>query len=386
MQVFKQYFRIVKKSALSSLLLYMAIFIFMTIIFSNVGNSTDSTSFETEKCKVAVLNNDNSPLSNNLEAYIKENSKLVKIKTTDEGIRDALFFREAEIVITIPKGFEDSFLQDNYYTLETQSIPNSSSSIFIKSMINNYLNTTKVYIDNTKNLDFEKISDLVNKDLSIDTEVTLAKDNKEDTKSSVTYYFNYLAYPMLCMLILGISIVSNIFNSPDLKRRNLCSPINSYNFNMQIFLGDMVLALSTWTIFMALAIVMYPKDMFSFSGVLHGINSLIFTITCLCLSFLISNISTKNSIGPISNLVSLGCCFLGGAFVPQQLLSETVKSTAIFNPVYWFINVNDKLNALSTFNMDTLTPLLFEMLIMLAFSVAFLGVGLVIMKQRRTKY
>jgi len=84
--------------------------------------------------------------------------------------------------------------------------------------------------------------------------------------------------------------------------------------------------------------------------------------------------------------VSLGCCFLGGAFVPQQLLSETVKSTAIFNPVYWFINVNDKLNALSTFNMDTLTPLLFEMLIMLAFSVAFLGVGLVIMKQRRTKY
>ncbi|HBB29952.1 MAG TPA: hypothetical protein DC000_12055, partial [Clostridiales bacterium] len=84
MQVFKQYFRIVRKSALSSLLLYASIFVFMTIIFSNVGSSTDSASFKTEKCKVAIIDNDNSPLSNNLEAYIRDNSKLVKIKTTDE--------------------------------------------------------------------------------------------------------------------------------------------------------------------------------------------------------------------------------------------------------------------------------------------------------------
>lgn len=385
MQVFKQYFRIVKKSALASILIYAVIFLIVTIIFSNVGSSTGQTSFETEKCNVAIINKDNSPLSANLENYIKDNANVVKIKTDEEGIKDALFFRIAEVIITIPENFGDSFTSDAPLSLETQSIPDSSSSIFIKAMINNYLNTSKLYIDNTNNMDTKELNELVNKDLAIETKVNLLNDDNEDSISSITFYFRYLPYPLLCMLILGISIVSNIFNSPDLKRRNLCSPISSTSFNLQVFLGDSVLALSTWAVFMILAIVMYKQDLFTLNGLFCSINSFIFTLVCLCLSFLIGNTSNKNTISPISNIVALGGCFLGGAFVPQQLLSETVKNIAIINPVYWYVNANDKLGSLSIFNMETLTPVFLEFLIQIAFAAVFLGIGLVVMKQRRTK-
>ncbi len=384
MQVFKQCLKIIKRSA-PSLFIYVGVFLAVTIIVNNANTSSKETSFETERCSVAIINEDNSTLATNLESYINENSKVEKIETDEEGIKDALFFRKVEVVITIPKGFGDSFVKGSPQSLKTQSIPNSSSNVFVKSMIDNYLCTTKLYIDNTNNIDLQEINKLVTKDLSNETVVNLLGNDNSYSYNSTNYFFNYLAYPLLVILILGVSIVSNIFNSPDLKRRNLCSPINSTSFNIQVFLGDAVLALSTWILFMIISIIMNKGAMFTVNGLYYSINSIIFTLVCLCLSFLIGNISTKSSMSMISTVVSLGCCFLGGAFVPQQLLSETVKNMAIINPVYWYVNANNKLGSLSIFSMETLTPVFLEFLIQLAFAAVFLGIGLVIMKQRRTE-
>ncbi|MEG1256748.1 ABC transporter permease [Clostridium sp.] len=386
MQVFKQYFKIVRKSALASLLIYVAIFTVITVLFSNMGGAAMEPSFETSKCRVVVINKDTSPLSQNLEKYIGENSKLVEIQTDEEGIKDALFFRQAEVIITIPEGFGNMFITETPLNLKTQNIPDSSSGIFVKNMVNNYLTTSKLYSDSMQYTNWEEINNLVNDDLSINTKVNLTGEGKNNYKSKINYYFNYLSYALISILILGISITSNIFNSSDIKRINLCSPIKPNRFSMQIFLGNISLSLITWALFIALSIIMYKGDMFTVSGLLYSINSLVFTITCLSLSFLIGNLASKTSIKPISNCVALGGCFLGGAFVPQSLLSETVKNIAIVNPVYWFIKVNDKIGTLSVFNKETIAPILFEMIILLAFAAAFLGIALVVIKQKRTKY
>ncbi|MEG0132570.1 MAG: ABC transporter permease [Clostridium sp.] len=386
MQVFKQYFKIVRKSALSSLVIYIVIFTILTLMFSNMGGAATEPSFETSKCAVAVINNDTSFLSETLEKYIGENSKIVEINTGEEGIKDALFFRKAEVVITIPEGFGDSFITSTPYNLITQSIPNSSSTIFVKNMVNNYLTTTNLYVDTMSDTNWEEISKLVLNDLSINTKVTLSDEGIPISKNSINYYFNYLSYALISILILGISITSNIFNSPDIKRRNLCSPIKPTRVSLEIFLGNTTLAFVTWLFFFIFSIVMYKGAMFTTSGLLYGLNSLVFTMVCLSLSFLIGNIASKTAINPISNCVALGGCFLGGAFVPQNLLSETVKNIAVVNPVYWFIKINDKIGALSVFDKETLTPLLFETVILLAFAAAFLGIALVVIKQKRTKY
>jgi len=386
MQVFKQYFKIIRKSALASLLIYVAIFTVITVLFSNMGGAAMEPSFETSKCRVVVINKDISPLSQNLERYIQENSKIVEIQTDEEGIKDALFFRQAEVIITIPEGFGNMFITETPLNLKTQNIPDSSSGIFVKNMVNDYLTTSKLYADSMQYTNWEEINKLVNDDLSINTKVNLTGEGETNYKSKINYYFNYLSYALISILILGISITSNIFNSSDIKRRNLCSPIKPNTFSMQIFLGNLTLSLITWALFIALSIIMYKEDMFTVSGLLYSINSLVFTITCLSLSFLIGNSASKSSINPISNCVALGGCFLGGAFVPQSLLSETVKNIAIVNPVYWFIKVNDKIGTLSVFNKETIAPMLFVMVILLAFAAAFLGIALVVIKQKRTKY
>lgn len=381
MQVFKQYFKIIKKSVFWSLLLYAVIFIAMSIMFSATGNTSPS-SFETTKCKVAIFNEDNSILANNIENFIKANTTVVTINNTEDSIKDSLFFRDSELVVTIPKGFGDAFTSAFPLPLQTQSIPDSTSSVLIKNMINNYLNTTSLYVKTTDIKDFKQIDALVGKDLAVEAKITLNNGGKVETKNGSYYYFNYLCYPLLCMLILGISLISGIFNSKDLKMRNLCSPIGIKSFNLQLFLGHIILSLFIWILFIIISFIMYPNEMVTLNGLLHILNSLIFTITALSLSFFIGNIATKNSVYAICNCVALGSCFLGGAFVPQEMLSDAVVKISMINPVYWYIHANDMISSMSKFNFTTLRPVIFEFMILLAFALTFLSIGLVTIKQK----
>lgn len=381
MQVFKQYFKIIRKSVFWSLFMYAFIFIGMTILFSTTGGGS-SSDFEATKCKVAIINEDDSALASNIEKFIKSNSTVVTLENNEDSIKDSLFFRDSELVITIPKGFGEAFNSESPINLQIQSIPDSTSSIFVKNMINSYLNTTSLYLSNSGIKDFNEIGTLVEMDLSKETTVNISNSGNLKEKNGSYYYFNYLCYPLLCMLILGISLISGIFNSKDLKMRNLCSPISIKKFNIQLFLGHIILAMFIWLLFIIISFIMYPDEIASFNGLLHIINSLIFTITALSLSFFIGNIATKNSIPAICNCVALGSCFLGGAFVPQEMLSSTVVKLSMINPVYWYVHINDTISSMSKFNFAAVKPILFELMILIAFAIAFLSIGLVTVKQK----
>ena len=60
------------------------------------------------------------------------------------------------------------------------------------------------------------------------------------------------------------------------------------------------------------------------------------------------NITVSVCIGTVSYthlLLGLSFSFLGGAFVPQQLLSAPLQFIASFTPTYWFVRVSDQLGS-----------------------------------------
>ena len=384
MQAFKLYFKIFKRSALASMMIYVVIFGVIMIMYSSTAGNNVTTSFTAEKCKVAVINNDNSEFSDTLENYIEKRSASVKIKNDDQSIKDAMFFRKAEYILIIPDGYGEAFLNGTQMELKTKTIPNSTSGIFMDLMVNNYLKTFKLYKTGASNLSFDQIAANVKSDLAITTKVDLTKNAVNDQLSLQNFYFDFLGYPLICVLILGVAIVMNIINAKDVKRRNLCSPINSTKFSLQIFLGNAVLAIVIWALFSIYPLIVFRSKMLNFQGFFFFLNSFIFVLVCLSLSFLIGNIASKNAVNPIANVLGLGGAFLGGAFVPQSMLSDTVKNIAVIDPIFWFVKANDIIGSQTIFDAATTKPILSNMLIELAFAAAFLAIALVIIKQKRT--
>jgi len=384
MQAFKLYFKIFKKNSLISTILYVVIFSALCLLFVQIGTNNPDNAFSIDKRRVAVINNDNSQFSNELENYIKQNTKVVKIDTSEKGIKDALFFRNAEYIITIPEGYGDAFLAKKPIGLETRTIPDSMSGTFIDMMVNKYLRAFDMYLNATENMPFDEIVSNVNKDLAVSAEVKL-QDKSSFSTNKINYYFSYASYPIFCIMILSVGLVLNSINQKDIKRRNLCAPINSTKFSLQIFFGNIVLDVAVFIIFTLYAFMMYPKAMLTLNGLFYTINLFLISLVALALSFLIGNIASKKAIQPICNTVSLAFAFLGGAFVPQDILSNSVKKFAIFDPVFWFVKSNDQISLISSFDWNNLKPIVFSYGIQFAFSLAFLSVTLVIIKQKRTK-
>lgn len=383
MQVFKLYYKIFLRGTIVPTVIYIVIFSIMSLIFTTFSESPSEQVFNVKKCKVAIVDNDKSLLSEKLSDYIKDNSMYVEISdTSEEGLKDILFFRNAEYILIIPENFGEKFLTDEKMSVETMRIPNSNSGMFLDTMLNKYLNTADLYIKADMNL--EESLEKTAEDLKIETNVILANGKKSVSMPSFLYYFNYLVYPLISVLILCISGITLTINETDIKRRNVSSPLSTSKFSIGLFLANLSIAIVIYLIFVSYSAMIYSKNLFSETGMLVMINGLIFTILCLSLCFLISNLISKKSISAVSTVLSLVMCFSGGVFVPQEALSESVKNVAVINPAFWYVKANNTLGGLSVLNTQTLKPVAFAFAVQICFAIAFLAIALVIIKQRRT--
>lgn len=383
MQAFKLFMTIVPRKFLTVFIIYTAIFIGLMTFFSYSGFNQIDDAFELSKVRVAIINDDNSPLANGLENYINSISRPVEIEPDEEKIKDALFFRQAEFIVTIPEGFQKNFISSDQQIITTMSVPDSTSSAYATTIINSYLNTAKIYISAYPDMPIEEINQRVVEDISQEVKVSFLDRVTSNGLSSVNSYFNFLSYLLVAMLISMVGRIMLIFNNKDVKMRNYCAPLSSKNYNIQLILGNLLIAFIIWLIFVVLAFVINKGSMNEQGSYLYVINSFILTILCISISFFVSSFASKKSIDPIGNVFSLGLSFLGGSFVPQALLSDKLLTIGTFNPIFWYIRVNDTIGSITSVDQSTLEPIVHGMLVQLAFAVAFLAVALVIIKQKR---
>lgn len=386
MQVYKAYFKIIKKN-IGQLLIYLIIFLLFAIIFGKVSTSPKDTDFESTKVNISIINKDeNSKLISGLTDYLKENANIVDVGTSKEDLQDALFFREAEYIITIPKGFTKEILKGNKdINIEKTVIPNSTSEIYMDNLINRYLNTVKMYTSTIDNISQAKLVSNVNKDLSHTTDVNIKTyDNDYSNNASCANYYNFFAYSMFAILILGISLVMISFNNKDLKRRNLASSLSMKNMNIQMVFANITYAVVVWFVMIIASFIMFKNYMFTINGLLSLLNSFVFTLAALSISILISNLVTsRNALSAVVNVIALGSCFISGVFVPQQYLGDTVLSIAKFNPTYWYLKANDDIAILVNYSNENMRPIFMSMIIVLGFALAVYAVTLVVIKQKR---
>ena len=140
MQVYKALFKVIKKN-LPMLMIYVVVFLFFAIFLSNVNTNPLEEDFTETKVNMVFINNDgDSLLAAGLEGYLGQNANFVFIPDESKQLQDALFFKEVEYILKIPKGFTASFLAGSETELTKAAAPGSTSELYLNSLINKYLN------------------------------------------------------------------------------------------------------------------------------------------------------------------------------------------------------------------------------------------------------
>jgi ABC-2 type transport system permease protein len=148
MQVYKAYFKIIKKN-LIPISVYFVVFVGVSLLISaSVMGQTDSA-FNPTKSKIAIFNGDSgAPLTQGLVDYLGANTRVVNIDDDTQSIQDALFYGNADYILRIPSGFAQGFMSGEAPRLEKTTAASTPAGVSLDIMVEKYLNIANFYLDN----------------------------------------------------------------------------------------------------------------------------------------------------------------------------------------------------------------------------------------------
>lgn len=369
MIVFNNYFKVLKKYS-SMIITYTIIFVAFAVFATNANSTNTTDSFTSTKTNVAIINRDQETvLIKSFENYLGDNAKIKELKDDEESLRDALFYREVDYILIIPKNFTEDFMTSKNPKIDTMNIPDSYGMKYTEMLLNKFLNIANVYV--ASGMDQTEIAENIKIDLKESANIVLSENADMDTSVTINYFFNFFNYTFLMICVYVVGMVINSYKNTNIKRRNLVSSFSYKKVNTQLFLGSFCLTLVVWLIYIIISLILYPDSMLTNYGLLLIINSFVFSITVLAIGFFIGNVvKSREATDGIANVLSLGSSFICGAFVPQEFLGTTVLSIAKFLPSYWFIKNNNDIVAITSYNFSSLQPILINMLIVVTFGIA----------------
>ncbi len=377
MTVFKAFFKVLNKNK-SPIILYTIILICFGAF--NFQTNDKSISFVAAKPDVYIVNNDTEEgITENLVNYIKDNSNFIELDENE--LDDALFYRDVNYIVYIPKNYRSDFLNGKNPKLEVKSTTDAQAS-FEEMLLDRYLK-----VANTLQGIYQDEEELIREiNEALETEVSVELDSKVDVTSlsKATFFYNFLSYSMLAGVIYVICLIISSFNSRNVRKRIIISSMNYQKHNRILLLSNLLFAFTLWLIYVIMSIILCGNVMFTNGGIIYLVNSLLFTIMSVTLALLISTIvNNKDAINGIVNVVALGSSFLCGAFVSVEYLPSFIIKIAHFLPSYWFINTNEIVKYLEVFNSDSLKPILINMGMLVLFSILFIVLNSVISKRKQ---
>lgn len=387
MPVFNICLKIFRKN-INNVLVYLIIFCGMSVLFAFSSNSSGNmTGFAQERVDIALISKEQTPLTAGLKQALAPSANFIALPDQVEQMQDALFFDRVSYILRIPSGFSASIMHGGTLKLDKRVVSGSADNAYIDRVVRQYFQLASVYAKYNPALSQAQIARKVLADLAKTTPVTLSSHPVASSGSLyLSHYFNFSAYALTVTLLLGIATIFIVLNDEDISRRMRCAPLRALSVNAQLALVNLIFAAMCWAFIAALGFLLDWKDVAASHPGLLLLNSGAFSLTIAGFSYLVGSIVTnREALSAIANIFGLGTAFLSGAFVPQELMNGTVLKVASFTPTYWFVTANDRIHNLTDDAWPAVTPIIGNVLIVLAFGVAFFIVALVLGRRRQLR-
>lgn len=381
MPVLKLFYKLVLKKKMS-LFIYFAIFMLLMVMFTT-NEASKQSQFSTASASFTIIDQDQGLMSHAVKEELSKKNNYVKTKDDKQAIESRLFYREVQIILTIPKGFSKDFENGKDVSIQTTEVENSLASTMIKQELNSYLKTIKVY--QAQGYDLKDSLKKASHNQTIETTVSMIKvAHKNETK--FFHYFRYIPYVLISLILSGMSPVICALQKKDVRKRNIFSSHSLKRTNVELFIGSVLFSMFALTVVYIIGLILYGKDA---TPVLAGYvlaNSFMQMLIAMSIAFLVSMLlKTENSISAAVNVIGLGSSFLGGIFVPLEFLSKKLQSVAHFVPAYWYTKANEVIFSTDQMTSEQLHTILQSFGIQLVFAAAILILGLVITKKKYVK-
>lgn len=379
MTVFKAFLKVLNKCKVP-IILYTVLLIGFGGF--NMQTSDNSTNFVASKPDVYIINEDKEEgITKNLVDYMKNNTNVLEVPSTEEAIDDALFYREVNYIIYIPNHYREEFLKGNNPEIKIKSTGDYQASL-ADMLLERYSKVANSYQKIITSE--EELIGKVNETLEKQTQVEITSKLDTDQLQKASFYYNFTNYSILAGCVYVICLILSSFHEEKIAKRTIISSMSYHSHNRKLLVSNSLFAFFLWGMYVLLSFPLVGNIMFTMHGLVYIINSFLFTICALTIAFLIGNlVSNKNAVNGIVNVVALGSSFLCGAFVPMEWLPDMVLKIAHILPSYYYIKSNELLREIETVNLEALHEIMINMGIIVAFAIGFTIIANIVARKKR---
>ena len=337
MQVFKAFLKVLR-SKFSSAIIYIVLFFLVGVLMTKSGS--DENVWEKSKMDLVIEDLDDTPESRALAEYISKDNNIIPAFADEDDLTDALYYTTVDYAVTIPKGFAERLAAgETEGIFECRKIHVSYAAANIEMQLEKYVNTVAAYQALGKTM--QEASQAAVTALSKEAEVELLQkeDEKKGENSELLLFFRYMPYILLSVIMNTLCPAMIAMNRKDFRYRTDCSGISPHSYTMQIFGASALYVGVIWAVFM-LAGGIINSTMYTGRLWLSVVNALLFALFSAVLAIFVSEFSpSDNIVSVLTQVATLGMCFLCGVFIDQSLLGSGVLSAAKFLPAYWYVRV-----------------------------------------------
>ena len=373
MTVFSTFLKVTKKY-IGTIIMYTCIFLSVALMVTGFNKQDYIESFKSTRLSVAYFNHSDSVLADKLIKYISDNHDIkTGIPENIDSIRDEIYNRNIDYVLIIPEDFGTE------HTVSAYKLPGSFSAEFMDMSIENFIKTYLAYA--AMGIDENTAYENTLKTVSMSTEVAIYDNGTKTIYSAEHYYYNYMPYILLMAIVTSLDPALMSFNKQEVEKRTLCSGMTIARRNVSLALGCVLLTLAITVIYFICSFFMYGSAMFTKAGALRILNSVVYALICLSISFFLSSfIKSVNTVNIFSNAFGLGSAFICGVFVPRQFLADGVLKAGRFFPAYWYVNNEEAFSNLSAASSFSIIQ---NYGIQLLFAVTFMVLAIVICSKKK---
>lgn len=383
MIIFKTILQILKRNKKN---LIISIGITLLLVFF-ISSQLKTNYLDQSTLKIAVVTQEDNALTDSFKDYIKKNQSLVNLPNiSNKTITDALQFGEVDYVVWLPHTMMNELKELQKNQLKTQTKEGSYKASWGDRVVDHYFNTYQLLQKNNPEKEANDLitmtTQVVNKTGNVVLDPTYQK-KQDNMLRSIT--FNVIAYGLFLIIFASFTTINLTFSHDNLKIRNNLAPLSKRVFNRKVQLSILAY-IGTLTFLFIVFLLIFTKAEVNLMTFLLIINALSFTTTMISLASLVTtNLKNAEAINGASNLIIIGSCFIGGVFVPSQILPNFINKLASFTPTYWFTQNNLLLGQTLKYTKQTLHQFVFHCFILLAFTCAFIVIQYLLKMEDKQK-
>lgn len=365
-------------------LIYVSVFAAILLTMTLMSGSGVYSDFSAQKPNYALISREKeeSPVVKGLRKVLENNGTFVDLEDSKEAMMDAGFYQAVESIFVVPEEYGRKLQEGEDTALLMWQWPSSASGYYLQSAVDQYLLLVNMY-RRAGGLSEEEIAEKAAASMEKEAEVKVRQYRDGAAVSDrIRLYQRFLPYSQFLLCITCVGVVFMNFRKPEIRMRNLCSPMRPFSIAFQKFLYACMVGVGAWVILNTMGAAVCWKD---WQGVEPQIfflllaNSFAMTLVAISVALLCSTlIGSENAMSFVSNVAALGMCFLSGVFVPLELMGSGILRIAKFIPVYWYEENAVMISGLADLSSESLKPVWEGMLIQAGFAVAFFCIYLVV--------